>query len=186
MNAEMRGNTRKVLHFIQKKPGSHLRLIKNELGISIGSVQYQLLRLEEMRRITSTKQGSYKFYFPSGVFGENEKKILQILRQETARKVLMFIIEQKNPSQIDIVNSIGISAASVNWHIRRLIAFKVIYEIKDGKYKRYQLTSYNNDYYKHIVSLLRNYYPGIWHDWSNRLAEIFLSLSTRQVDNKNK
>jgi hypothetical protein len=25
--------------------------------------------------------------------------------------------------------------------------------------------------------LLKNYYPGIWDKWSNRLAEMFLSLS---------
>src|ERR671924_2327310 len=86
-----------------------------------------------------------------------------------------------------IVDIMKISAASVNWHIRRLISFKIIYETKDGKYKRYQLTGGNTDYSKYIVSLLKNYYPSIWDNWSNRLAEMFLSLSTRQDDNnKNK
>ena len=187
MKAELEGDIYgKVFDFIQQNPGCHLRQIKNEIGMSMGSVQYQLSKLEKRGRITSIRRGLYKFYFLSGIFHDNEKDILQVLSQETARQILLFIIEQKNPTQTDIANTIGISAASVNWHIRRLIAFKVIYEIKDGKYKRYQLISYNNDYHKHIVSLLRNYYPGIWHDWSNRLAEIFLSLSTRQVDNKNK
>jgi predicted transcriptional regulator len=121
VKAEMQGNGGKVLRFIQEKPGCHLRLIKNELGISIGSVQYQLLKLEKMQRITSSRRGSYKFYFLHGVFKDNEKNMLQILRQETAREILMFIIEQKNPTQTDIVNSIGISAASVNWHIIILV-----------------------------------------------------------------
>ena len=177
MKTELRGNTDKVLRFIQEKPGCHLRRIKNELGISIGSVQYQLLRLEEMRRITSTRRGSYKFYFPYGIFKENEKNILQVLSQETARKVVMFIIEQKNPSQIEIINSIGISASSVNWHARRLIAFKIVEAAKDGKYKRYQLADSSDS--KYIVALLKNYYSSIWDKWSDRLAEMFLSLSSR-------
>jgi len=143
----------------------------------MGTAQYQLARLEKIGKITSTKKGLYKYYFPSGIFQDNEKHILQVLNQETAREILMFIIERKNPTQSDIVNKIGISAASVNWHVRRLIAFKIIDELREGKYKRYQL--YDLDDSKYIVALLKNYYPSIWNKWSNRLAEMFLSLSRR-------
>jgi predicted transcriptional regulator len=175
VEAKLQGNADKVLRFIEEKPGCHLRRIKNELGISIGSVQYQLFKLENTRRITSAKRGSYKFYFAFGVFKDNEKNILQVLSQQTAREILMFIIEQKNPTQTDIVNRIGISAASINWHVRRLIDFKIIESAKEGKYTRYQL-SHSIDS-KYIVALLKNYYPNIWNKWSNRLAEMFLSLS---------
>ena len=82
----------------------------------------------------------------------------------------MFIIERKNPTQTGIVNSIGISAASVNWHVRHLIDFKIIERAKNGKYTRYQL-SHSIDL-KNIVTLLKNYYPSIWDKWSNRLAEM--------------
>jgi len=185
VKAELEGDIySKVLDFIHQNPGCHLRQIKNEIGMSMGSVQYQLLRLEKMGRITSTRGGLYKFYFLSGIFHDNEKDILQVLSQETAREILLFVIEKKNPTQTDIVNTIGISAASVNWHIRRLIRFKLIYEIKDRRYKRYQLTGDNSDYSKYIVNLLKNYYPGIWYNWSNRLAEMFLSLAKLEDNNK--
>jgi hypothetical protein len=87
----------------------------------------------------------------------------------------MFIIERKNPMHKDIVKSIGISAPSVNWHVRRLIALKIIEGAKKGKYTRYQLSDSADS--KYIVALLKNYYPVIWNKWSNRLAEMFLSLS---------
>jgi predicted transcriptional regulator len=178
VKAELEGDIYgKVFDFIQQNPGCHLRQIKNEIGMSMGSVQYQLSKLEKRGRITSIRHGLYKFYFLSGIFHDNEKDILQVLSQETARQILLFIIEQKNPTQTDIANTIGISAASVNWHIRRLIGFKLIYEIKDGRYKRYELTGGSRDYSKYIVDLLKNYYPSIWNSWSNRLAEMFLSLS---------
>ena len=92
-----------------------------------------------MGRVTSTKRGLYKYYFPSGLFKENEKEILEVLAHETARKILMFIIEQKSPTQTDIANSVEISAGSVRWHVGRLIDLAIIREFKDGKYKRYQL-----------------------------------------------
>jgi predicted transcriptional regulator len=165
----------RILQFIHNNPGCHLRKIKEMIRISQGTVQYHTDRLEKIGRITSTRSGLYKHYFPIGLFQNNEKEILQILGQETTRQILMFIVEQQTPTQTDIVNSIGISASSVSWHLRRLIEFKLIEEIKEGKYKRYQLQDRNIS--KYIIALMRNYYPAIWEKWSDRLIDIFLSMS---------
>jgi predicted transcriptional regulator len=166
----------RILQFIQNNPGCHLRKIREMIGISQGTVQYHTDRLEKMGRITSTRSGFYKYYFPVGIIQNNEKEILQILRQETARQILMFIVERQAPTQTDIVNSIGISASSVSWHMRRLIEFRLVEEIKEGKYKRYQLQDRKVSS-KYITALMRNYYPAIWEKWSDRLIEIFLSMS---------
>jgi predicted transcriptional regulator len=164
----------RVLCFIQDNPGCHLRRIKREIGISMGTVQYHLHKLEKIGRVTSTRRGLYKYYFPAGLFRENEKEILEVLTHETARKILMFIIEQKNPTQTDIVNSVMISDSSISWHVGRLIALNMIREIKDGKYKRYQI----QDDAKDIITLLKSYYPSVWDKWSMRVVEMFLSLSS--------
>jgi DNA-binding MarR family transcriptional regulator len=57
MKAELEGDDMysKVLVYIQQNPGCHLRRIKNEIGMSMGSVQYQLFRLEKRGRITSIR-----------------------------------------------------------------------------------------------------------------------------------
>ena len=88
----------------------------------------------------------------------------------------MYIVEQKSPTQTDIVNSVGISASSVNWHMKRLLEFKLVEEIKEGKYKKYQLHDRKVSS-QYITALMRNYYPAIWEKWSDRLIEIFLSFS---------
>jgi len=97
------------------------------------------------------------------------------LTRETARKILMYIIEQKNSTQTDIVNNVRISARSVSWHVGRLINLQIIREIKDGRYKRYQLYEKDPEF---IITLLRNYYPSIWDKWSIRVVEMFLTLSS--------
>jgi predicted transcriptional regulator len=139
----------------------------------MGTVQYHLNKLEKMEMITSTRYGLYRYYFPIGLFKQNEREILQILSQETAREILMFIIERKEAAQIQIAKHIGISSASVNWHIKRLSDLKIIKEAKEGKYRQCRL----NDNPKRIMSLLRAYYPNLWDKWSNRLIELFLSFS---------
>ncbi|MDW0314015.1 MAG: winged helix-turn-helix transcriptional regulator [Nitrososphaeraceae archaeon] len=176
MSAELGETADRILQFIQNNPGCHLRGIKDMMQISQGTVQYHTDRLEKLGRITCTTSGLYKHYFPVGVFQNNEKEILQILSQETTRQILMYIVEQKSPTQTDIVNSVGISASSVNWHMKRLLEFKLVEEIKEGKYKRYQLHDRKVSS-QYITALMRNYYPAIWEKWSDRLIEIFLSFS---------
>ena len=165
--------TNQILRFIEENPSCHLRKIKKELDLAMGTVQYHLDRLEKAGRITSQKQGLHKHYFLVGAFEENEKQLLEVLSNETAREILMFIIEQKYPSQSEISRHMGISSPSVSWQIKRLQDYRVIDEIKEGKSKRYKLHGDS----KQFVALLKNYYPSIWNRWSNRLAEIFLSLS---------
>ncbi len=173
LNEDIEGNTKLVQQFINDHPGCHLRQVRNELGISMGTAQYHLARLEKAGRITSNRRGLFKYYFPIGLFQDNEKNLLEVLSQETAREILMFIIEQKAPTQTDIVERIGVSPASISWHVSRLTEFGIITEVKEGKFKRYQLRGDP----KSLISLMKSYYPSLWDRWSNRLAEMFLSMS---------
>jgi predicted transcriptional regulator len=174
MNDEaLEGNMKRVFQFIKESPGCHLRKIKRELAISMGTAQYHLGKLEKMRKIVSQRHGLRKHYFVLGVFGQEERALLQVLGNETAREILMFIGEQADPTQTDIVERIGISQPSVNWHIRRLSGLGIIEQAREGKFKRFKLRGDS----KHIVALLRSYYPSVWNRWSSKLAETFLALS---------
>jgi len=167
-------NTTKVLQYIQANPGSHLREIKRELDMAMGTIQYHLDLLEKQGKIISERQNFRKFYFPIGIFAENQRNILKIIKQETSREILLFIIEKNNPTQHEIVDKIQISASSVNWHLDRLKKTDIIYELRDGKYKRYSIKIKPAE----IIALIKNYHPTIWDQWSERLIETFLSLST--------
>jgi predicted transcriptional regulator len=162
----------RVLQFIADNPGCHLRQIKRELLISMGTIQYHLHLLEKQGKISSERKNLYRHYFPIGIFGQNEKDVLEILNCETAREILLLILES-NPTQSDIANKMQLSPASINWHIRKLVDLGLVLEQKDGKFKRYTLGVDS----KIVVSLMKNYHPNIWSVWSNRLAEMFLALS---------
>ena len=171
--------TDRILSFIQENTSCHLRKIKKELDLAMGTVQYHLDKLEKAGRITSQKHGLHKYYFAVG-FEENEKQLLEILSNETAREILMFIVERKSPSQTEIGEYIGISSASVNWHIMRLKDSEIIDEVREGRFKRYKLRGDSGQ----VVAMLKNFYPSIWDRWSNRLAEMFLSMSSQVEERK--
>ena len=173
---DIQNNAERILQFIQQNPGFHLRQIKRELNLSMGTIQYHLTLLEKNGKIISDKHALHRHYFPVGMFGDMERNMLKILNQETARDIIMFIVEQKNPTQTDIVDSINISAPSVNWHLGNLLNLGIIKESKDGKFKRYTLVG-SSDF---IISLMKNYHASIWDKWSTRLAEMFLSLKEEE------
>ena len=172
----LNSNKERILRFIQNNPGCYLRQIRNELDLSMGSVQYHSYQLQKVGKITSTRQGLYKLHFQSGTFQDHDKTLLQVLNQETPREIILLIIEQGNPTQTDVVKRLGISAPSINWHVRRLIDLNLIDEVREGKYKRYKLRDDSIDS-KYIEELLKTHHPTLWNKWSNRLAETFLSLS---------
>jgi predicted transcriptional regulator len=161
-----------ILSFIRENPGSHLRKIKKELSLSMGSVQYQLDRLEKRGLITSSKCGFYRFYFPVGM-EDFDKKIIQILSQEKSKLILLFIIKRRNPTQGEIAKEVGIASPSVNWHVQRLIELKIIEEIKDGRYKRYKIIG-SHEKWMNAAGFIKNYFPSLWNEWSCRITEFFL------------
>ena len=55
-----------------------------------------------------------------------------ILNAGTSRKILLAIIEGKNPTKTDIVEKVGISYASLHRHIELLLKFKIIKVATDG------------------------------------------------------
>ena len=173
MNDKQNDNAQTILQFIQKNPGCHLREIKRVLDMSMGTIQYHLNLLEKEGKIISEKQHLYKNYFSAGMFKQNEKNILNILKIETLRDIIMFIIEKTNPTQSEIVEKLDLSAASVSWSLSRLIESGMIGERKDGKFKRYHMLEDP----KNVVALMKNYHPNMWTNWSTRLAEMFLTFS---------
>jgi len=173
---ELNENTQLVLRFIQKNPGCHMRQIQRDLSMAMGTIQYHLNMLEEMGRIVSERADSHRFYFPVGSFGNLERNILKVLNQDSARDILLFIIERKNPTQTDIVNGIRISSGTANWHLTRLLSYGIISQEREGKFKRYMLNGRPDA----VIKLLQNYHTSSWNKWSNKLAELFLSISPQE------
>ena len=176
-------NESKILYYIRDNPGLHLRRIKNDLGFSMGTIQYYLRKLEKEGKITSSRNGLHKRFFVTGIFGENEKDILKYFNQDTPRNIILYIVQQGQPTQTNIAQELRITSPTVSWNLNRLTTANIITEIKDGRYKRYTLNSDIDPLL--LTKLLKSYYPSLWNKWSDKLAEIYLSLSF-DAENKEK
>jgi DNA-binding MarR family transcriptional regulator len=173
-------NKKRVHSYIKNNPGSHLRRISKELVIAIGDIQYQLKILEGIGLIKSRRMGLYKTYYPVSILGERSENILAVLQQETLRDILLHLIENPGATQSDIAHHKGFTAPTINWHMSRLIEMGLVYTCRERRFVKYYVEGDIDD----IVSLLKSYHPSTWNTLSNRLASLFLDLSSQSRPEK--
>ena len=167
-------NKQRIYTYVKDNPGSHLRKISKDLAIAMGDVQYHLTNLEKTSLIKSRRIGFYRTYYTVSILGERYESILAILQQETPREIVIYLIENPGATQSEIVYRIGFTAPTIIWHMTRLIEINLVQRRNKGKFVRYYLQGNMND----IITLLKAYHPSVWNKLSNRLAELFLDLSS--------
>src|SRR5215467_12147574 len=166
-------NKVRVYDYIKNRPGSHLRKISKELDITPSDTQYWCNRLERMDLVRSRRLGLYRTYYPASILRERHENILAILQQKTPRNILLYLLENSGASQKGLAQHTGFAAATVSWHMSRLIEFGIVYSTKKGKFVKYYIRGDIVD----LVILLKSYYPSIWDKLSDRLAELFLGIT---------
>ena len=132
-----------IYDFVKNNPGIHFRGICNNLGLPIGVVQYHLGLLTCAGLLSVRRDGRYKRYFRSKKFGENEMKIISLLRHETAGKILSILLEKQSVSHKDLSSKLGISSQALTWQINRLRKVGLIDFATEGMKVRYLLAQEN-------------------------------------------
>lgn len=158
----------RIYAFIGSHPGSYFREILRSLDVGSGNLQYILFMLEQEGKITTRRNGFYKYFFPSDMSQEKEKNILSILSQESLREILIYLTQNSGPSQKELAKHIQCSSPTAMWHLRRLEALELVWSRKDGMERKY----YSNISVQELSELLKKYRPGIWSKYADRMADM--------------
>ncbi|MBD6955917.1 MAG: winged helix-turn-helix transcriptional regulator [Thermoplasmata archaeon] len=176
---DLKGNKRRIYEYIEKNPGRHMREIKRSLGLSMGDVQYNLYSLEKLGYIVSLKKGLYKRYYPRNMFSEKEKGIIALISNENMRKILLMLMKRPGSTQSELVMFTGLTPATVNWHMKKLIDENVVEIKREGRNIRYYIRDV-----RRIENLMRIYYPTFWERWADNFAELWSELSNFKKEEK--
>jgi len=155
-------------------------MICRELELAMGATQHHLAILEQSGKIKSKRINLYRHYYASEVL-DVQHTLLAFLRQETAKDILMYLIEHPGSTQGDIANFKNFSIPTISWHMSRLVESGIVLLRKEGKIIKYDVTDV-----KSVVALVRVYHPNIWDKLSDRLAEMFLELASRTEEKDEK
>ena len=143
-------------------------MIRRELNLAMGVVQYHLDRLEKEDKIVAHRGGFYKRFYPTTIFGMEQLEVMDVLAQETERDLLLFLLLNPNASQKELSEYARVSPSSIDWHMRRLSKSGLIETKHEGANVRYLVKVKRAD----ILVLLKKYQPTVWERWADRLADI--------------
>lgn len=134
-----------IYQYITEHPGEYIANITKNLNLSPSSVVYHLSVLEGMDYIVSHKNGKYKRYYINRngysryTNGNGYKHIMSALKNNTARKIIKFLLANPDSNQKKVSESLNIHPSTVNWHAKRLREAEIISKHRRGKEIIYSL-----------------------------------------------
>ena len=159
---------KKIYNLVKKYAGCHFRDLERKGKIPASSLKYHLNYLVKHKLITEKKEGNNLRYFPEE-FNENNKAILGLLRQESIRKILIFLLINENCNHEDFVRFAKLSPSTISWHLRKLETKKIIISTKNGRNTYYKLILDKNE----IMNLLITYQESFLDSLVNKTIEMW-------------
>ncbi|UCH72536.1 MAG: winged helix-turn-helix transcriptional regulator [Thermoplasmatales archaeon] len=119
-------NKRKIYNFVLNHPGSHLREISRTTGIAYGTVDYHLRHLEKQEIINSVSYKFYKRYYIKYKHSTIDKKIINILREPTPKKIIIFLLSNTCGTREELSNELEKTPQTISYHIKSLLDSDII------------------------------------------------------------
>jgi DNA-binding Lrp family transcriptional regulator len=118
---------RQIYNFILKNPGLHMKKLSIELDIPKSTMEYHLNYLKKSGLIAATPKGNCTRYYVSNKYGAKEKQILNILREDVPRKILLLILLYPQYfSQKRLSEYLKVHPPAISYHINKFIELGVI------------------------------------------------------------
>ncbi len=144
---------RRIYECISKSPGLHFREIQRRTNLATGSLDYHLHFLHKNSLIRTEKtKGFIRYYTTNISYDQEDKELLNLLRHDKVRHILIHLIEKKRSNATDIAKSVGISQSNLSWYLKALGDKHVIVHKKKGRFRFYSVVNRNE-----IVKCLLTY-----------------------------
>ena len=159
----------KIYQTILKNPGLHFRELQRRTTLATGSLQYHLDYLSRKHLVNSVKQGKFvRYYSVRGEqFGEDQT-LMNLLRQESLRTIVLFLFTKKSATNQTIAESVGLSPSTVSWHLSKLVKNNVVgvrkrlrkkyFYLLEPEKTREMLTCYRKSFLDELV----DHFVDIW------------------------
>ena len=144
-----------VLQVIEKNPGIRFNEIMRITNMKNGTLSHYVKRLEDDNDIKLERSPRVTRLYPAGIPKE-EAEICKYLNMATQKKMLLFILEKKIVTSIQIRDHIKKSPSVVSVNLNELFKAKIInrkYDIPSNKF------SLKNP--EMIRDVLNEYYPDL-------------------------
>ena len=96
-------------------------------------------------------RGKIHYFLNEGTYGEKEKAVLAALKNEKHRRIISEILDSEQITHEKLAGRIGVSAPTINWHIRHLKEQGIVRADANGRHTEYSI----NQGYRELLHNLR-------------------------------
>lgn len=160
--------TTQLQEHVSENPGVHFNQVVRNLDVTPDKLQRLAGTLEEEGTIFVRElYGKTHFYPPE--FDEWEQRTLSLLRRETAREILLYLIESGPANPEAVASAVGIARSTLEWHVSRLVDADVVEKRRDGR--RVILVTKHEDRVQQLLTAVEPRLPERWVDRAMRLFD---------------
>ena len=152
----------KIIQFVNEFPGIRYRELLRITGVSNGVLSYHLNLLDNSGKVKVQRVNNRVTRYFSHDFSTLESNIIGLLRQNTTRKIIVYLLEHGPCGFNDIVIHTKKVPSTISWHLSRIKDAGIIsirkqndlnyYDIKIDKYTLQSLLiKYKSSFTEQIV-----------------------------------
>lgn len=148
-------------------PGVHFNQVVRDLDVTPDKLHRLAGQLEQEGRILTRKlYGKTHFYPPE--FDEWEQNVLALLHRETAREILLVLLEDGPADPETVASAVGIARSTLEWHVSRLVDASVVEKNRNGRSVSLELVDADR-----LTLLLSESEPTLTDRWVDRTTRLF-------------
>jgi predicted transcriptional regulator len=117
---------------VAANPGEHFNALARALDLASGQTQYHLRRLERRDRVVSLALYGRTHYF-TPAYDEWQRGAIAVLRRETARDVLLSLLDGGAAAPGDVADDVGIARSTLSWHVGHLVEQGLVEKRRDDR-----------------------------------------------------
>ncbi|MFC6731182.1 MULTISPECIES: winged helix-turn-helix transcriptional regulator [unclassified Haladaptatus] len=122
----------RIYAHIDAHAGLHFNELTRQLDLAPGQVQYHTRKLERQERIVAESLFGQTHYYPPA-FTAWERKTLALFRRETARDVLIYLLEHGPERPGAVADALTIARSTLEWHLDNLVEAEIVEKRRDER-----------------------------------------------------
>ena len=159
LNREKMDRKETILQIVQDNPGIRFNEIMRISNIRNGTLSHYVKKLEDEAEIELERTPRVTRLYPAGI-GSEEAKICKYLTKESQRKLILFLLQKKTATSVEIKEFLKKSPSVVSVNLNELFREKIVekkYDIPSNKYslrKPEEIRGVMNEYYPNLIDKL--------------------------------
>ena len=122
----------RIRGYVASHPGIHFNQLTRDLDLATGQLQYHLKKLRRADELVSESLYGRTHYF-TPEYEAWERGAVAVLRRETARDVLLYLIEEGPIAPTPVADDLGIARSTLEWHLDHLTEQNLVEKRRDER-----------------------------------------------------